>query len=352
MADKGKIRGFFLLAIIAFTGVVLYLWKLDRTEIEEKPPPGPLIEEETSGITEERVPADDDGPEAEVEPEQVDFEADIQVKVGPEEFPVLLEDGNYENLDKERLIQTVNNLYAHVSTFEIATHKSTVSFTVSGQEVETNRYLQVPSKRNYRPRFESYNRERLAYHILIEEDGQYHLVLTQEFVEAFIEASKYAEVTDELNEFIERLNRIRSEELDSLTEAQIDSIQFVDSSLINDPSSLEKKRNYLKEFTLDVHFLNTNVFWIVESAELGDYVTGKPDQVMIVGEAIYYTTEDRIGSRWSQEERIYDIPPPSNFDPHLHAEPGSGQFLWVPDGTWGFIYIDEEWKLAMLRPGT
>ena len=351
MVDKRKIRGFFLLAIIAFTGVVLYLWKPDRTEIEEKPPPDPLIEEETSGITEEKVPADV-GPEAEVEPEQVDDDLNIRVRVGPEEFPVLLEDGDYENLDKERLIQTVNNLYAHVYEFEIATHRSTVSFTVSGQEVETNRYLQVPSKGNYRPGFESYNRERLGYHILIEEDDQYHLVLSQGFIEAFVEASKYAEVTEELNAFIERLNRIRSKELDSLTEAQIDSIQYVDPRLINDPSSLENKRNYLKEFTLDVHFLNTNVFWIVESAELGHIVTGKPDQVMIAGEAIYYTTEDRIGSRWSQEERIYDIPPPSNFDPRLHAAPDSRQLIWVPDGTWGFIYINEQWKLAMLRPGT
>ena len=107
MADKGKIRGFFLLAIIALTGVVLYLWKLDREEIEEHPTPSPVIQKEVSDVAEEAKPVDL-GPEAEVELEQIDDDPDIRVRVGPEEFPVLLEDGDYENLDKERLIWTLN----------------------------------------------------------------------------------------------------------------------------------------------------------------------------------------------------------------------------------------------------
>ena len=305
-------------------------------------------------VLESRVRASADA-ESDVVPtaeEPDDEEADFRVRVGPEEFPLLLEDGDYGNLDMERLIQTVNNLFAHVYEFEIATDRSTAGFTISGQEVETNRYLEVPGEVDYRPEFESYNWERLSYHILIEDDGEFHLLLSQGFIEAFIDASKYAEVTDELNEFIERINRIRSEELESLTEAQIDSIQYVDPRLLDDPSPLEKKRNYLKEFTLDVHFLDTNVFWIIESAELGQYVPEKPDQVMILGEAIYYATEDMIGSGWSREEGIYDIPPPANFDPGLHADSDSGQLIWVPNGTWGFIYIDGQWKLAMFRPGT
>ena len=286
-------------------------------------------------------------------PDSSDDEANFRVRVGPEEFSVLLEDGDYGNLDKERLNQTVNNLYAHVFEVEIATHSyDSRRYIFNGQVIETNRYLRVLSEGDYGPNFASDRPETILYNDIIEKDGVYHLVLSQGFVEAFIEASKYAEVTDELNEYIERLNRIRLEELESLTEAQIDSIQYVDSRLINDPSSLEKKRNYLRQFTLDVYFLASNVFWIGESIELGPYLTGILGESVTFGEAIYYTTEDRFGYGWSGEEGIHEIPPPSTFDPLLHAQPDSGRFIWVPDGTWGFIYDKQQWKIGVIRPGT
>ena len=48
------------------------------------------------------------------------IEEDLRVKVGPDEFPIIFEDGNYENLDRARLIWTVNNLFESVYDFEFS----------------------------------------------------------------------------------------------------------------------------------------------------------------------------------------------------------------------------------------
>ncbi len=117
----------------------------------------------------------------------------FRVKVGPDEFPVIIEDGDYENLDKARLVWTVNNLFESGHDFEIIEDESSFKFHVNGREVESKFYL-YGSGRGYRPKIE------IRYNDIVEVDGIHHLVLSREFIEAFIEAlSKYADLTDELN---------------------------------------------------------------------------------------------------------------------------------------------------------
>ena len=65
---------------------------------------------------------------------------DFRVKVGASEFPVIFEDGDYENLDKANLIWTVNNLYASGHDFEVARTDS-YKLYIDGREVELNFYL-------------------------------------------------------------------------------------------------------------------------------------------------------------------------------------------------------------------
>ena len=328
-----------LVAVLATVGLILYLWNLDRDEFEERqadePFLPPIAQTEVSDPVEDQEIQEED---------HDDVEEDYYVKVGSSNFAVIFEDGDYENLDKVGLVRTVNNLFEHIYDFEVIEVGSPGRYFVNGREVETDLFLRKLGEGAYGPKI------RASYRYIVEAEGVYHLVLSHEFIEAFIEASKYAKVTDELNEFIERLNRIRSEELNNLTASQIDSILYVDPRL-GANLSIEEKREGLREFTLDVHFLNTNVFWIVESAELGRYVTGKPDQVMIAGEAIYYNREDSLPSRLSGEVEDLELSPPSDFDPSLHMEPGANEFVWVAAGTWGFIHVDEQWKLAILRPG-
>ena len=349
--NSHKLRGVFLLAIIALIGGVLYLWNPDRTVIEEKPPPVPEIQEEVSRIAEETVPLDV-GPEAEVEAEQADDEANFRVRVGPEEFPVLFEDGDYENLDKESLIWTVNNLFEHVFAFEIIESGSPRKYRVNSHEVKTNLYLNVLSKGAYGPVIFSYNYGIIDYKDMVEEDGIYHIVLSQGFVEAFIEASNFAEVTDELNEFIERLNRIQSEELGSLTETKMDTMLYIDPRISDNPS-IDEKRLGLGEFLLSAYYLPSNVFWIEESEELTRYVAGDKGDSIIFGQAIYYNREDYLRSiSYLREGIVPNVAAPSNFDARLHTEPDASPFVWVAAGLKGFIYHDRRWKIAIFKPGT
>ena len=311
--------------------------------------PEPLIQEEVSLPAEETELQE---VEAEVESEPVDEEEDFRVKIDREEFSVIIEEGHYENLDREKLNWTVNNLFEHVFDFEIIRGGSPRKYSVNGHEIETDLYLNVLSRGNYGPEIFSSNRDGVIdYNDVIEEDGVYHMVLSREFIEAFIEASKYEEVTDELNEFIERINRIQSAAFENLTETQIDSLIYVDPRTTYE-LDLEEKREDLRRFLADFYFLPSNVFWIDESEELARILHPTHREPITFGEVIYYTTENRIPTWWLGEEGIYDILPPSTFYPHSHADPDSGQFIWVPNGTLGFIYDKQQWKIAAIKPGT
>ena len=179
------------------------------------------------------------------------------VKIGPDELPVIFEDGDYENLDKARLIWTLNNLYESAPNYEIIEDIYFYKYYVDGREVESKFYLESQDR--------MYGSDiRGSYFHIFEVDGINHLVLSREFIKGFIEASsKYGEVADELNNFIDRLNRINTVEIDNLTEAQIDSMLLL-GPRIADEAGLEDKRLGLKEFTVDMHFQSTNVFWIAE----------------------------------------------------------------------------------------
>ena len=227
---------------------------------------------------------------------------DFRVKVGLDEFPVIFEDGDYENLNKAGLIWTVNNLFEYVNNFEITQKGWYDKYSVNGREVESNLYLNTLSS-GYRPDIQG------NYTDIIEEDGVYHLVLTRKFIEAYIEASKYEEVTSELNTFIDRLNRIKSADPDTLSEAEIDSMLFIDPKFSHNPD-LEEKRIGLREFALDAHFQSTNVFWIGESEELGRYLHGDNAESMIIGEMIYYTREGNLPSWFSDDPADFDALPP------------------------------------------
>ena len=216
--------------------------------------------------------------------------------------------------------------------------------------METDLYLNALGN-GYFPKIASSSNERVSSNVIVRKNGESYLVFSRGFVEAFIEASKYAEVTDELNAFIERLNGITSDELDNLTEAQIDSMLYVDRRLADNPS-IEEKRKDLREFTVDIHFLNSNAFWLGEGSGLGHYVTGDPEEVMIGEQAIYYKREGDLPFWLEGETEDLELSPPSNFDPRIHMEPRASEFVWVAAGTWEFIYVDGQWKLAILNPGT
>ena len=277
----------------------------------------------------------------------------FRVKIGPDEFPVIFEDSDYENLDRARLNWTVNNLFESVYDFEFLERGSSRKFHINGREVETNVYLRRLGKGRYSPKIKSSSHKRIGYYDIIEENGDHHLVLSREFIEAFIEASsKYAEITDELNTFIDRLNRIKSAEIDNLSEAQIDSMLLIDPGLaLADKAGLEQKKRYLREFTVDTHFQSTNVFWIGEGTEKDIYPDGDETKPMFGGNAISYKREDYLRNFHRRDRINPKAPPPSNFDPRLHTEPDLEPFIWVPNGTWGFINENGQWKLAIFMPG-
>ena len=269
------------------------------------------------------------------------------MKVGLDEFPVIFEDGDYENLDKANLIWTVNNLFASGHDFEILEDEEEPSFKfhVNGREVESKFYL-YGSGRGYRPKIE------IRYNDIVEVDGVNHLVLSREFIEAYIEASsKYGEVTDELNNFIDRLNRINTAEFDNLTEAQIDFMMYLGPRWA-DEAGLEQKRRYLRGFAGYRHFQSTNVFWIGEGTEKDLYPDGNDTKTMFGGNAIFYKKKAKLPSRVSDDKANLELPPPSNFDPHLHTDPDLEPFIWVPVGTQGFINHNGQWKIAFFMPGT
>ena len=161
----------------------------------------------------------------------------FRVKIGPDEFPVIFEDGDYENLDRARLIWTVNNLFESVYDFEFAEYGNSRRYHINGREVETNLYLHQLGRGKYTPDI----LRKIGYKNIVEVDGINHFVLSRQFIEAFIKASsKYAEVTDELNNFIDRLNQVKSVEIDNLTEAQIDSMLLLGPG-IADEAGLEDK---------------------------------------------------------------------------------------------------------------
>ncbi len=84
--------------IMVLGGAFLYIRTLDRDEIEEKADSALILQEEDSDTNEATELQD---MEAESEPEQE--ELDLRVKVGSREFPLILEDSNFENFDKARL---------------------------------------------------------------------------------------------------------------------------------------------------------------------------------------------------------------------------------------------------------
>ena len=318
---------------------------LNRVEIEERPDSGPLTQEEVSDPEED---AKLQGGKAESEPEK-DGEEDFRVKVGPDEFPVIFEDGDYENLDKAGLILTLNNLFEYVNDFEIIQKGWYGKYSVNGREVESNLYLHRLSS-GYRPKILS----KISYTDIVEVDGVNHLGLSREFIEAFIEASsKYGEVADELNTFIDRLNRIKLAEIDNLSEAQIDSMLLIDPGLaLADKAGLEQKKRYLRGFTVNIHFQSSNVFWIGDGFEIVRDLDGDDTKTVFGGNAIYYKRGDDLPSWLSEENASLVLPPPSNFDPRLHSDPAFKPFVWVPAGKWEFIRVDRQWKIAVVMPGT
>ena len=263
-------------------------------------------------------------------------------------LPVIFEDGDYENLDKDKLIWTVNNLYASGHDYKFSDrkhHSDRRHVYVNGRLMETKRYLHKLG-RGYRPKIE------ISYDDLIAKGRRYHLVLSREIIEAYIEASsKYAEVTDELNNFIDRLNQVKSAEIDNMTEVQIDSMVYLGPKLA-DETGLEQKRRDLRESTVNVHFKSTNVFWIEESTDLGRYLDGEDAEPMIVGESIFYMRKDKSPSKLLDDKENLELSPPSNFDRHLHTDPDEEPFIWVPAGKWEFIYVDRKWKVGVIMPGT
>ena len=197
-----------------------------------------------------------------------------------------------------------------------------------------------------------------AYFHIVEVDGVNHIVLSRKFIEAYTEASsKYAEITDELNTFIDRLNQVKSVEIDNLTELQIDSMLHLDQGLAAN-AELEQKRLYLKGFTVNIHFQSTNVFWLAEIIEVGRNLYGDDAEPQLFGQAIYYRNrmKDRTLKRLPNNKEYLDLLPPSNFDSWLHTEPDEDPdeepFIWVPTGTWEFIFVHRQWKIAAYSPGT
>ena len=276
-----------------------------------------------------------------------EIEEDFRVKVGPDEFPVIFEDGDYENLDKANLIWTVNNLFESFYDYEIIEDIYSYKFNVNGREVETKFYIDELVRR-YGPDI------RASYYFILEEDGVNQIVLSREFIEAFIEASsKYAEVTDELNNFIERLNRItriNSAEINKLTEAEINSMWFIDHRY--EDTRVELKRRGLILRGEEIHYLSTNVFWIEELTEEEIDYLGDETKSMLVGQAVYYKRKDNLPSRVPDDDINLELPSPSNFDPRLHTDPDSEPFIWIPLGTFNFLYDNGQWKIAIFRPGT
>ena len=297
------------------------------------------------------------------------------VKVDPGEFPVILEDGAYKNLDKKRLIWTVNNLFESEYDFVIVPADS-YKFYADGREVEANFDLKtLRGKENNGPKIPG------NYRKIVKEDGVYHLVLAREFIEAFNDASsKYAEVTDELNDFIDRVNLIKSSEIDNLTEAEIDSMLFIEPRLA-DSYVGEEKRKVLKAFIADCHFQSTNVFSIEESEDLSRYLYGDEtkrynhtflgrylsryfygdvEKRMLAGTTIIYERENYLLKR-SLHSSSYDLSylremldpkatPPSNFDPHLHTDPDANPFFWGSGYNSGYlIYDSRQWKLLFFH---
>ena len=341
MKKSRKVTIIFLLAVIVLGGALLFIRTLDRKEIKDSLEP--------ASVTKEEVSVPDEDKEAEPEPEEA-VEEDLRVKVGPSEFPVILEDGDYENLNRANLIWTLNNLFEHVNNFEFSESTYSRSYHINGREVETNLSL-IELGRGYRPKIRSSSNEIIDYSDIIEKDGIDHLVLDQAFMEAFIEASKYEEVTDELNAFIDRLNRIKSADIDNLTEAEIDSMFYIDPNINEDGLDLEDKRKGLREFAVGMHFQSTNVFWIGGGTEKDLYPDGDDGEAVFLGRAIEYSREDHLRAHYYLKGQIdHEAPPPSNFDPRLHTDPDEEPFIWVPAGTWEFIYHKRQWKVAIFRP--
>ena len=273
----------------------------------------------------------------------------FRVKIGPDEVPVIFEDGDYENLDRARLIWTVNNLFESVYDFEFAEYGNSRRYHLNGREVETNLYLHQLGRGKYTPDI----LRKIGYKNIVKVDGINHLVLSREFIEAYIEASsKYAEVTDELNNFIDRLNLINSAEIDNLTEAEVDSMYYIDPNINEDDFDLEDRREGLREFTVDSHFQSTNVFWIEELPEEEiDFLEDEAES-MLLGQAIYYKRRDNLPS-WIPDDKVnLELPQPSNFNPRLHTDPDAESFIWVPTGGWIFINVNGQWKIAIFMPGT
>ncbi len=324
---RQKITFILLLVVMVLTGALLYSNALNRDELDRSPEP--------SSVTSEKVLEPDEATElkdgeAEFEPEE---EEDLLVKVGTDEFPVIFEDGDYENLDRARLIRTVNNLYERVHDFEFGESTYPRRYHINGREVETNRYLLNKGRGNYGPVIKSSAHKRIGYYDIIVENGVQHLVLSRQFIEAFIEASsQYWELTDELNDFIDRLNQVKSVEIDNLTEAEIDSMLHIDPRLLGDEDvGIEGKRECLREITLNLHFQSTNVIRIGENPEQDPHLYGNDAEMMIVGKAIYYLRkdilQDKLPSGFPDDKIILELSPPSNFNPRLHVDPDAEPFI-------------------------
>ncbi len=280
------------------------------------------------------------------------YESITTVKVGPGKFPVIFEDGDYENLDKPKLIWTVNNLFESEFDFEIVPAEA-YKFYVAGREVEANFYLKTLGlEPDLGLRIPG------SYDKIVKEDGVYHLVLDQEFIERFIEyTTNHEEVTAELNDFIDRVNLIKSNEIDNMTEAEIDSILFIGPKYTDNYEGVEKKREGLKGFTQNRHFQSTNVFWI--GKDLYSFEDDTKD--IFFGTTMVYIRDnypirrkpyfDRFGYDFSYLRDMIDpkATPPSNFDPLLHTDPDANPFVWVPASHWlYFIYDNMQWKFARL----
>ncbi len=180
---------------------------------------------------------------------------------------------------------------------------------INGCEVETKLYLHKLNGGPHSPKIKSSSNKVIDYHDIIEEDGVNHLVLSREIIEAYIEASsKYGEVTDELNNFIDRLNRINTAEFDNLTEAQIDFMMYLGPRWADD-AGLEQKRRYLRGFAGYRYFQSTNVFWIEEGTEKDLYPDGNDTKTVFGRNAIFYKRKAKLPSRVSDDKANLELPP-------------------------------------------
>ena len=96
------------------------------------------------------------------------------VKIANTDFPIIIEDGNYSKELLNLALNDINSIYSQLKEYEISYRSPNRSYTINGENIQTNIYFYAGRQNLYAPSI--FAKTNLGY--LLEVNGEKHFILS------------------------------------------------------------------------------------------------------------------------------------------------------------------------------